>query len=64
MGVLACRTAIPMNPTRTVLFLETMGPHASSNVCGRRHLKNQSYQPEQGLEREKDLVVAHLATLI
>ena len=63
-GVLDCSTVVAMDPAGRVLLLETMGARASSDNWARTHFKNRSYQPPQGLERPKNAVVAHLATLI
>ena len=63
-GVLDCSTVVAMDPAGRVLLLETMGARASNDDWPRRHFKNRSYQPPQGLESPKDAVVAHLATLI
>ena len=63
-GVLDCSTVVAMDPAGGVLLLETMGTRASYDEGARRHFKNRSYQPPQGLESPKNAVVAHLATLI
>ena len=63
-GVLDCSTVVAMDPAGRVLLLETMGARASNDYWARRHFKNRSYQPPEGLESPTNAVVAPLATLI
>ena len=63
-GVIDCSTVVAMDPAGRVLLLETRGAPASNDDWARRHFKNRSYQPPQGLESPKNALVAHLATLI
>ena len=46
------------------LLLETMGKREPDDEWPRRHFWNRSYQPPDGLEMSKDVVVGHLASLI
>ena len=63
-GVLDCSTGVAMDPAGRVLLLEAMGARASSDDWVRSHFKNRSYQPPEGLESPKDVMLTHLATLI
>ena len=46
------------------LLLETMGMRTADDTWARRHFKNRSYQPPDGLESPRDALIAALATLI
>ena len=63
-GLLDCSTVVPMDPAGRALLLETMGTREPIDEWARTHFKNHSYQPRECLERPKDAVVVHLATLI
>ena len=64
VGGLNCSTVVGMDPAGKVLLLETMGARAHDEDWARRHFKNRSSQPPEGLESPKDAAVAHLSTLI
>ena len=63
-GVLDCSTVVAMDVAGRVLLLETIGARPAGDDWARRHFKNRSYQPPDGLESPKDATLAHLATLI
>ena len=63
-GVLDWSTVVAMDMAGRTLLLETIGARAAADERSRRHFKNRSYEPPDGLESPNQATIAHLATLI
>ena len=62
--MLDCSTVVAMDAVGRHHLLETMGARPAGEMWTRRHSKNRSYQPPDGLESPKHATVVTLATLI